>query len=72
MEFLQADGLDEAIIGIDPDGRLVYSQVKVIEILCKEMSESEAHEYYEYNIACAYMGNLTPIWVDDSFKLYFQ
>ena len=38
-ELLKADGLDEAIIGIDDlTMRLIYSVSKCIEILSKEMS----------------------------------
>ena len=61
--FLKADGLDDAIIGIWSEGRLVYSVDKVIEILMKDMTEQEAIEFYEFNIECAYVGERTPIFI---------
>ena len=64
--FLIADGLDNAIIGICDD-KIVYSRTKCIEILMHEhsMNYVEASEYYEFNIVSAYVGEKTPIWVDD-------
>lgn len=64
--LLFADGLDDAIIGICPTSfRVVYSRSKVIEILCNDMSEEEAVDYAEYNTFNAYVGDKTPIWVED-------
>jgi len=64
--FLKADGFDEALIGIDIKSmRLVYSVSKCIEILCREMNEVEAIEYFDFNVSGAYVGEKTPIWVDD-------
>ena len=56
-QFIRADGLDEAIIGVDEVSlRLIYSQRKVKEILMRDgMSDEEAHEFYEYNIHSAYV-----------------
>jgi hypothetical protein len=62
-ELLRADGFDEAIIGLDDSSmRLIYSKNKCIEILCREMSEEDANEYFEFNVKGAYMGEKTPIW----------
>jgi len=64
--FLKADGFDEALIGIDIKSmRLVYSVSKCIQILCREMNEVEAIEYFDFNVSGAYVGEKTPIWVDD-------
>jgi hypothetical protein len=66
--LLFADGLDDAIIGICPSSlRIVYSREMVIKCLMKdnEMSEEDAVEYAEYNTFAAYVGDRTPIWVDD-------
>jgi hypothetical protein len=64
--FLKADGFDEALIGIDIKSmRLVYSVSKCIEILCREMNEVEAIEYFDFNVSGAYVGEKTPIWCDD-------
>lgn len=62
--FLKADGLDDAIIGVWSEGRLVYSVDKVIDILmAQDMTEQEAIEFYEFNIECAYVGERTPIFI---------
>jgi hypothetical protein len=67
--FLKADGFDEALIGVDNKSmRLVYSVSKCIEILCRDMNEEDAIEYFEYNVSGAYMGEKTPIWCDDIFN----
>ena len=29
------------------------------------MTEEEAQEYFDFNVEGAYMGEKTPIWVDD-------
>ena len=66
--LLFADGLDEAIIGICPNTlRLVYSRTKVINVFIKDddMDEIDAIEYAEYNTFNAYVGEQTPIFIDD-------
>lgn len=65
-EILKADGFDDAIIGIDEFSmRLIYSVSKCIEILCRDMSEEEAVEYFDYNVKGSYVGEKTPIWCLD-------
>jgi hypothetical protein len=68
-EILKADGLDDGIIGIEENSmRLVYSKSKVIEILMSEdMTEEDALEHYYFNIVGAYVGEKTPIFIEDSF-----
>lgn len=63
-EFLRADGLDAAIIGVEAvDLRLVYDVNKVIKILMAQgMTEADAWEYYTFNIEGAFVGPQTPIW----------
>jgi len=66
--FLQADGLDGAIIGVDEASmRLVYSKEKAIEIMAKAFDGDyeEAIEYLEYNTFGAYVGEQTPIWITE-------
>ena len=66
--FLKIDDHDNAIIGVDETTmKLCYSVSKIIENLMKDMDEEEAIEYYEFNIAGAYMGEKTPILVNDRF-----
>ena len=75
-EFLSADGFEEALIGVAYDKIkgthvLVYSRTKCIEILIErdKMSKEEAEELFEFNVEGAYMGEKTPIYVDD-FMFY--
>jgi len=71
IELLFADDLDEAIIGVDVDSfnadpRVVYSINKCIAILIKDgLTREEALEHFYFNISGAYMGEKTPIWVNE-------
>jgi hypothetical protein len=57
---------EQAIIGQDDASlRVVYSANKIIDILAEEMTHEEAEEFYEYNILGAYMGDMTPIYVNE-------
>jgi len=67
-----ANGFDEAIIGISRDfmePRVVYSVSKVIEILERDMEPLDAREYFEFNMAGAYVGEDTPIWCHDELVI---
>lgn len=55
-ELLKADGFDEK------DMRLVYSVGACLGILMRGMSIEDAEEYFEFNVAGAYVGPKTPIW----------
>jgi hypothetical protein len=67
IEFLKADGLDDAVIGFDERSeRLIYSVSKIMEILMADgMSDEDALDHYYYNIAGAYVGEKTPIYCFD-------
>lgn len=61
-----ADGFDDAIIGLDTNSlRVVYSKQRMIEILEPQMGLDDAIEYLQYNTWSAYMGELTPIYIDE-------
>jgi hypothetical protein len=47
----------------------VYSIEKMIEIYSKEYNTTpeEAIDWLEYNTFCAYVGEMTPIWVHTTF-----
>lgn len=64
---LFADGYDDAIIGVelDDEPRVVYDQNKIIDILMAEhkMTDEEAQEFFDFNIAGSYVGQQTPIYV---------
>jgi len=68
VNFLKADGFDEAIIGVDDKSmRLIYSKSKCIEILAKDMGYEDAVDFYYFNVHGSYMGEQTPIWCEDEF-----
>lgn len=68
-QFLKADGFDDAVIGMeDVSMRLVYSTIECIRILQAEgMSYEDALEHFYYNVRGSYVGEQTPIWVNDLF-----
>ena len=58
------DSMDDAIIGIDVDGHVVYSYDKCVDCMVKEgMTDEEAMEWVDYNTirAIPYMGDKHPI-----------
>lgn len=67
-EFLIADGLDDAFIGVGHafnQALVCYDVEKVIRILRKDgMSREDAQEYFDFNIAGAYMGENTPVFIE--------
>ena len=69
--FMFADGLDDAIIGTaklwNGPRLVVYSVDRCLDVFVKrdKMTPEEAREYFDFNVAGAYMGELTPLWVED-------
>lgn len=65
-ELMFADGYDDAIIGVTyhrGENVVVYDRSKVIAILAKDMSLEDAEEFFEFNVAGAYVGPQTPLFV---------
>ena len=64
-EAIFADGFDDAIMGYDSNGAAVYDYDKCCHILMdtSDMDESEAHEYMQFNVVGAYVGDFTPIFI---------
>jgi len=62
-----ANGFDDAVIGVESlTMKLVYSVTKSLTILEESgMPYEEALEFFEYNVRSAYVGERTPIWMDD-------
>ena len=60
---LKVDGYDDCVVGIDGDGRLVYDRRLMLDKLEKDMSSDDAEEFFEYNIAGSYMGEMTPLYI---------
>ncbi len=69
-EAIVLDGLDDAIVGIghskDLEPRLIYSINIIILTLMErdKMTQQEAIEFYDYNIADGYFGNHGPIFLE--------
>jgi hypothetical protein len=67
--FLLADGLEQAFLGIGYHFNTplaIYSKSKTLEALMAEgMDEEQAQEYFSYNIAGAYVGEQTPVFLED-------
>ena len=65
--MLLADGFEDAVIGyieaMREPMRVVYDREKCIQILMKDMSHEEAEEYFGYNVAGAYVGEMTPVYM---------
>jgi hypothetical protein len=61
------DNLDDAIIGITEDGRVVYDIGMLEKVVWrnnkKYMSPDEAREWVSYNILQSYVGEHTPIHI---------
>lgn len=67
-DLLKADGFDEAIIGVVQRvgvQAICYDEDKVIEILMERdgMTLIEAMEYFDFNIAGAWVGESTPFFL---------
>ena len=68
-EALLADGFEDAFIGIcEVFNRPIlaaYDREKCITILMERdgMTDEEAQEYFEYNVAGAWVGDSTPVYV---------
>lgn len=63
-EALFADGHDHAIMGYSNDGRVVYSVDQIVGGLINQgMTEEEAIEFFDFNIAGAFVGEYTPIYM---------
>jgi hypothetical protein len=64
---MKPDGFDEAIIGYEPSsGRLIYDRDKMVMIAVEdmEMDHQDAIEHLEYNVWGAYVGELTPTYIE--------
>tara|TARA_R110002020_G_scaffold255411_1_gene469173 strand:- start:300 stop:539 length:240 start_codon:yes stop_codon:yes gene_type:complete len=69
-DIYKADGFNDAIIGVDYNtGRIAYSVSKCITILMidEQMTELDATEWFYFNVAGAYVGEGTPVWIDDTY-----
>lgn len=65
-EFLLADGLETAFVGVDDKTKkTVYDAQICLDIYMNDgMSYEEAVEYFEFNVIGAYVGEKTPIYLN--------
>ena len=67
-EITLADGFADAFLGIGRQFNkpiAVYSRRKCIEVLMRDMDEEQAEEYFEFNLAGAWVGESTPIYLEE-------
>ena len=64
-EAMLADGHDDALAGYDTKGRAIYFVDAIIGTLMQRdgMTQDEAIEFFDFNIAGAYVGEYTPIYM---------
>ena len=67
---LLADGFEDALIGYGYQFNYpiaVYSRKRCINILMDDgiMDYEEATEYFDFNVSGAYVGESTPVFLDD-------
>ena len=58
---------DDAIMGVSQrigwENCIVYDAKKIIEILTEDMSEQDALDHFDFNIAGSYVGDTTPVFL---------
>mgnify|MGYP005995340201 CR=1 FL=1 len=64
---LFVDGFELSILGTTDDGRIIYSKSLMVQqlILEEETSFEDAMIALEFNVWNAYVGDFTPIYVND-------
>lgn len=65
-----ADGYDEAILGLVVSNGVevvVYDATRVLRVLCRRdgMSLDEAEEFFAFNVAGAWVGERTPLFLTE-------
>ena len=70
IEIMLADGFDEAFIGVGYHFNktlAVYDKQRCLQVLVDRdgMTHDEANEYFEFNVIGAYVGPLTPVFMDN-------
>jgi len=66
LELLKVDGFDDAVVGVElSTERVVYDADLMTDILMQEgMEEIDAIDYLHYNVFNAYVGERTPIYIN--------
>lgn len=64
-EAIRFDGLDDAVVGVDHRGFLLYDHSKMIEVLEEQgMTADEAYEWIDYNVI--------PVMAGEGFTVIYQ
>ena len=73
-KILLADGFDDAFIGIEYGIRALYDIDECVEILMErdDMNEDEAIEFFDFNVAGAYVGKHTPNFVSRGHQSWLE
>ena len=63
--FLSEDFFDDAIVGVSYNSQVVYDMDLMVDLFAtnNDCTEEDALEYLEFNTWCAYVGELTPVFV---------
>jgi hypothetical protein len=66
--LMLAPEYDEAILGLAERAggmrAVAYDRGRVIDILERQMPREDAEEWFEFNIVQAWVGELTPVFID--------
>jgi len=64
-DAMLADGLDDAVLGHDTKGRVVYSVERAVGIFMERdgMDLETAREHFDFNVEQAYVGEMTPLYI---------
>ena len=66
--FLEPRIFDEAILGIAERFGMApvvaYDRSRVIDIYARDMPREDAEEFFEFNTVGAWLGGLTPVFID--------
>lgn len=71
------DGMEWAIVGVCEEfgkgRRIIYSKSRIITILMERdlMTQSEAEEFYDFNILGLYAGEQNPVFLDIPIESVF-
>ena len=63
--FLSEDFFDAAIVGVTQGSQVVYDMDLMVDLFAtnNDCTEEEAMEYLDFNTWCAFVGELTPVFI---------
>lgn len=74
LTLWEPDYLNEVIIGVTSDQKVVYSYNALVDLFMKheDISENEAIDHIDVNLINVYIGEKTPIIMDTEFYDYVE